>query len=373
MSKLDLDFENGRSSEIAREIRARRPEPSPALRARIEQVAERERGGESEAPRSSWIKRPRLALVFALALAAVIAGAVVSGNRHETSPTVMEKRQETTVPAVAGSESSTGTVGEQGFATSTDSVLRGAAPESQDAGSSAAKAAPITTGGRLADMRADLTIRVENRRKLANATAWAMRIVRSLDGYVASATYNAPGQGDTASYLELKVPADRAQDALARISSLGEILAQNISLEDVQRTVSGQTDQIRTMWVRIGEIEKTLREEELTTQARSRLQVELSSTRSQLRTLLLQRAQTRQRGQEATIALTLTTGALPKAPHPAGRIEQAFSDAKDRLSSEIAWVVKGLVVASPVLLLGLGLAGFLRLRRRREESRLLER
>jgi hypothetical protein len=372
MSRPETDLDNGRFDELERELRRHRPRVSPALLARVERIAEQE---ELERPsrqvRSPWITRRRLGLAFALALMVALVGAVIAGRGQQT-PTArqgtvatMETHKQ---PLLAGQGTTTTPL--MAPRASGDQVSRTPLPEEA---TPADKAAPITTGKRLAELRADLTIRVESRLQLSNATARAMRIVRSLNGYVVSASYSAPSRGDATSYLELKVPGDKAQEALSRISALGEILAQQINLEDVQRTVAGQTDEIRALNLRIAEIERTLRDEVLTIEARSRLQVQLASAHARLRALELQRTATRRRGQLATISLALTTGDLPKPAHDPGRIEKAFDQAKDGLSAEVAWGLKAVVVASPFLIVGLGVVAVYRLRRRREERRLLDR
>jgi septal ring factor EnvC (AmiA/AmiB activator) len=199
-----------------------------------------------------------------------------------------------------------------------------------------------------------------------------MRIVRSLGGYIASAHYQAPSRGVAISTLKLKVPATRSQDALTRISALGEILSQKVSLEDVQRTVTVESDRIKTLQQRIAELERSLSDSSLTAEARSRLQVQLANARANLHSLQVQRSANVRRGRLATITLTLTTGDLPKLATKPSRIHKAIDRAWNGLSSEISWAAMAIIVASPFLLLAAVLAVLVRYRRRREERRLLE-
>ena len=375
MSKPESDIPNGRFEKTVRRLREQRPRPSSALIARVERIAER---GLQRTRRDAIVLRPtrrRLAFVLVAVLLASLAGAVVADQRHGTSngPAALSQpaselaQKQLVNERTEADKLGSGDTSISGVA-ATANRPRAAVP------SSSTGVAPITTGNRLADLRAELTIHVKNRAELSRATAWSMRIARSLNGYVVTADFNdASDRGEAVSFIELKVPANRAQEALTRIASLGEILSQHVSLEDVQRTVATETTSIRSLQRQIGEIERTLREEPLTVEARSQLQVQLASARARLRALELERAQTRLRGQLATISLTLTTGQLAKPAHVPGRIEKAFDDARDRLSAEIAWVVKAAVIASPFLLIGVGLIAFYRVRRRREEQRLLDR
>ena len=231
---------------------------------------------------------------------------------------------------------------------------------------------PITTGNRLAKLQAILTLRVKSRAQLSSATAKAMKIARSLGGYIASAHYQTPGRGVATSMLKLKVPATRAQEALARVSALGEILSQEVSLKDVKRTVAVEADQIKALQQRIVELETSLNDSSLTASARSQLQVQLANARADLRSQQVQRAANIRSGRLATITLTLTTGNLPKMPSHPSRIHKAINRAWNGLSSEISWVAMALIVASPFLLLAVLLAVLVRARKRREERRLLE-
>jgi autonomous glycyl radical cofactor GrcA len=199
-----------------------------------------------------------------------------------------------------------------------------------------------------------------------------MKIVRSYSGYVVAAQVNAPSHGVATSYLELKVPAKRSQEALIAISSLGKILSQEISLEDVKATVTSQGKQILALKREIASLKQTLEDPTLTAQARSQLQVKLANDRARLSSLRVAYKQNVLRGRLATITLTLTTGDLPKAATKPSRIHKAIDRAWNGLSSEISWAAMGLIVAAPFLVLAAALAIAVRFRRRREERRLLE-
>src|SRR3972149_4063631 len=72
------------------------------------------------------------------------------------------------------------------------------------------------TAGRLQRYDAELRLRVDDLAALSGATQKAMRIARSLGGYVASAGYDAPETGPRSAMLVLRVPAARGPSAVVQ-------------------------------------------------------------------------------------------------------------------------------------------------------------
>ena len=68
---------------------------------------------------------------------------------------------------------------------------------------------------------------------LSGATQKAVRETRKLGGYVAAANYST-GESIGDSRLDLRVPAQNVQKAIASFTELGTILAQRISVADLQ-------------------------------------------------------------------------------------------------------------------------------------------
>jgi Domain of unknown function (DUF4349) len=400
MSRPENENPKDRLEETARELRKHRPHPSEALISRIERLAER---GVARRSHSTRVQLSRRRLVFALAAALAIAtvGAIVHGELQQSSKTAASGVSKTPyTPRIVTSNqnasrarknlqlqelspSSTQTTGgvavgqyaEQHLAGSARSSSAKATPTSSDAtatGTTSQTLASIPLTKRLADLRAVLTLKVEDRAQLSRATATAMKIASKFGGYIVTAHYDAPSRGVAVSKLKFKVPATHAQDALTAISALGEILSQKVSLEDVQRAVTVETDRIKVLEKRITDLEASLSYSSLTSAARTQLQVQLANARANLHSLQAQRTANVRRGRLATITLTLTTGDLPKLAAKPSRIHKAIDRAWNGLSSEISWAAIGLIVASPFLLLAAVLAVLVRSRRRREEHRLLE-
>jgi len=407
MSRPENENPNDRLEKTARELRKHRPRPSDSLVSRIERLAER---GAARRSRPARIQFGRRKLVFALAaaLAISVAGAIVAGELRQPSKAVVThgvmRAGDPTTTSVTNSEavaggsttpSLSGAVNQyqealpppsaknpKALGTSSNDQTNQTFSNSSSVGSlanetllknkSSRGTAQITSGNRLAELRAVLTLKVANGDELSRKTAEAMKIARSLSGYVVTAQVDAPSRGIATSYLVLKVPAKRSQDALIRISQLGKILSQQVSLEDVKATVTAQGKSIQALKREIASLEQTLSQQTLTTQARSQLQIKLARDRAELSSLRTQRTKDILRGRLATITLTLTTGDLPKLPVEPSRIHKAIDRAWNGLSSEISWAATGLIIASPFLLLAAVLALLLRARKRREERRLLE-
>ncbi|MGZ4463398.1 MAG: DUF4349 domain-containing protein, partial [Gaiellaceae bacterium] len=352
MSRPEIE-QDERFLGLVRELQSHRPEPSAELEARIEQIAARTAEPARPERRNLFAGRRLLLALGGVALLAALAGAVVLGGRGNGN---LAAQRNTALKTTAGSVLGTSTVsqapGAPASVFSAQDARHSAAPKATStagSGSERQPVSPLATGKRLAELHAELTLRVASQLELSRATGRAERIVRSSGGYIANASYNS-GASDGSSFLELKVPAARAQSVLGRLSALGQLLAQNVSLQDLQATVDGQTRSIRVLQAQISELVRSLDDTSLSSQARDQLKVQLALKRSQLKGLVLARRETRARGVYATISLTLTTGRA-KAVVPPGRIHKAFDDARGGLAREIAWVVRGAVVGAPLILL----------------------
>ena len=227
--------------------------------------------------------------------------------------------------------------------------------------------------GRLQAYDAYLRLRVRDVEALSAATSRAMRLARSLGGYVVSVRYRTPGQEGTAA-LRLRLPITRVQEAVGRLSALGTVLGQGFHITDLERTATVQRDRIAILSERISRLRERLRTDALSPGERVRLQYQLDAARRQLAGVRHAHAQTVKRGRLATVSLALTTHdpAADQGDAP-GRIERALDDAGSVLATEVAWIVYALVVAAPVALLAFAALLLTRLARRRSDRLLLER
>jgi hypothetical protein len=381
MSRPENENPKERLEKTARELRKHRPRPSEELVSRVERLAERSSERRSR-PTQIQFSRRKLVFALAAALSIAVAGGIVTGELRQSSDKVasggasasITSRQALKSPNPSGQldRFELNTTSPDVTTSSLRKVIAESTPQTAAAASGSGSVADITSGGRLADLRATLVLKVENRDQLSKQTAEAMKIARSFSGYVVAAHQQAPSRGIATSYLELKVPAAHSQEALIKISSLGKILSQEISLEDLKVAATSQSKQILGLRREVSSLRKALEDTSLTAQARSQLQAKLDRATTKLGALRVAHQQTIRRGRLATIMVNFTTGDLETAPANPSRIHKAIDRAWDGLSSEISWAAIVLIVASPFLLLAALLGLLVRSRRRREERRLLE-
>jgi len=221
--------------------------------------------------------------------------------------------------------------------------------------------------GRLQRYDAQLDLRVDGLDELSAATQRAMRVARSLGGHVQSVSYDAPSAGIGSAQLTLRVPIARVQSALVQLSSLGTIVGQRFGIEDLQGTADDLASQIAETQRQIAELNRLLRNPDLLEEERVVLQAQRTEARRRLTDLRAALGGTREEARLATIQLALTTEQLDAAPAEEGAIDRIV----DILRWEGLAALYVLVVAGPLVLLGLLVWLVLRLRRRRREARLL--
>src|SRR5262245_33399683 len=195
--------------DLLNDLRTGRPTAPPELRERVRALASTE--ARPPRRRGTW----RLGVVVALAAAIAITAAVLATRDDGGSPS-----------------------------SAADATLQ--AEATRDSGGGAQKSlAPTPTGStlpapntaRAQRYRASLELRLANADEVAGASRQAQAIARSLGGYVASADVNARGKTGYAS-LRLRVPRANVQDAVARLSQLGTIVSEAVSVEDLQAQVN---------------------------------------------------------------------------------------------------------------------------------------
>jgi hypothetical protein len=201
-------------------------------------------------------------------------------------------------------------------------------------------------------------------RDLSRATQSAVRTARKLDGYVANADYSTSGStGD--SFLELRVPRSRVQQAIASFTDLGTILSQRIAVADLQASVD-RVDR------RLAAAKRIVRDLGGRTNLTAAERAQLDTAKRTVTRLTQSRTRIVREGTYAKISLSLTTRRpLAKQAVP-GRFDRFWGSAGDILGKEAIIVLYALVVAGPFALLA-ALAVFgERARRRRSDGRLLE-
>ncbi len=226
-------------------------------------------------------------------------------------------------------------------------------------------ASSLPPGSRLQRYDVAMRIRVPNRDDLSTKTKQAMRETRRLGGYVVAVRYATPEDGQGDSSLVVRVPIVHVQEAIMRFSSLGSIVSQQISLQDLQPQADRLAKATRRLRARIAE----LRAKPSPTPAQ---QAELAASVRALTRLAQRSAAVVRQGTYAKVSLALTTRKAAAEHQEPGRFDRFTGDAGDILGKEAIVVLYALVVAGPFALLAVIALLAERARRRRADRRLLE-
>jgi len=328
------------------QLRAAKPAASPELRERVRALV----AIEPEPRQPSFLAR--LSLRRAVLVAAPAALALALGAAGVIGLTRSSESERVVPPPLAREKAGTAT--------------RALAPAGGAATDQAATLPP--TAGRLQRYDAELRLRVNDLDALSAATQKAMRIVRSLGGYVASAAYDAPETGPGSAMLVLRVPTIRVQSAIVQLSGLGTILGQRIGIEDLQGQADTLADRITALQGEIASLRRQLETPDPTDDARAQLELRLAQARRELADVRAALEQTRTEGTLATVSVSLTTEQTARLQER-GRLDRAL----DALAWEAAAALIALAIAGPLLLLAGGAWKLAAVRRRRAEERLLDR
>jgi hypothetical protein len=204
---------------------------------------------------------------------------------------------------------------------------------------------PAPSTKRSQDYQATLRILVDDPSDLSTATQRALRATRRLGGYVVTVQYGTPEPSEGTANLRVRIPVSRVQAAIVQFSGLGQILAQQTQVTDLQQRLDELTRQIRRA----------------------------QGNKTRIAALRRERIELSRRAAFATLAVDLTTHEPEKKAASPGRLERAVDDATGVLSAELAIGAYALIVASPSLLLLAAAFAGQRAYRRYADQRLLER
>jgi hypothetical protein len=342
------------SADLITELRAARPVAGNSLRERVHEIA-----ASAPPPRRTFATRlaPRRVALVALPAAAAVALATAGAL------------------GLARSDEGAREAGTPPPATATD-ALRSTKESAAATGGSAATLAPVQgsalppSATRPQRYSAELTIEVADADALSAAAQRALRITDSLGGYVVTSSLDAQGEDGTSS-LVVRVPTARVQDAIVRMSELGKIVGQRVSIEDL----GGQQDALaRQETALVGEIARLQRQLSrggLAPEERAALRSRLAQARAELSQVRAAQAQSREEARYATVSLQLRTEADAGVVAPGSRLDRTLDEIGRILAWEAAAVLYVLVVAGPFLLVGAGVWWLSRQRRRRHDERLL--
>ena len=323
--------------------------------------------------RRAFVRRPSRRLVFVVipaafalaATAAVVHGLTTGSSQQVSGGSIADAPHATAkqLGKVPPTFSRAGTVTGSGSADSIGSPAL-AAPQTT--------LAPTGGTSRLQHTDASLQVRVSDVEHLSSATRAATRIATSLGGYAQSVDYTTPQGGNGTAFIELRVPAQNVQRALAQLAGLGTLVSQHVSVQDLQHALQVQSEQIAQLRRRIVALQQALADPSLPDAQRVLLQIKLAESKRALAQRLNARTGTVTAGTTARISLVVSTEKSVVTPaHKRGHMSRMLHSALGFLGVEAMVALYALIVISPFALLA-GLAWALaRARRRRDEKRLL--
>jgi len=346
-----VDFER-EFAELIRQLRAVPSEASATLHEHVRALGEPDPGRAFRLPRVSRRMVLALAPVCGLAVvaAAVVSGVVVSSQpRHSESLAAHSGAGNVEQHAVTRKQPGKGVFGRVEMLPAT---------------------VPAPNRSRYQDYQGSLRVRVKNFDSLGRDTAEAMRITQSLGGYVASVeqatTSGAPGEAD----LVLRVPVSHVQAAMIRLSALGTVLDQHVSITDLNAVVNAQRQRILHLKIQIARIEDALRHS-LSTDERLRLEFQLDTAKRSLANVTVSNRSTLRAAALSRIELALTTEKAALVKHHRSFLGRSTHAAVGFLAGAGAIALAALIVLSPLVVLAVLAFLGVRAYRRREERRLL--
>ncbi len=314
-------------------LRDARPAAPQELRERVRLIAAQ--APAPRRPRITW----RRSLVVLVPVAAAIVAAAVLVPRGGKQATVVREGLEPQKSLVAA-------------------LPPAASNFSASAGATAhAPSLPTPSGKRIQSYAASLELRLPTPAAVAEASRRAVAIAASLSGYEQSVTLNAGGKTGYASIV-LRIPRDNVRTAISRLSALGRVTSENVSIQDLQPQVDTTGRLIAALQSQVA----ALRAQPQTALIERRI---LTLT---ARVVSLQRARaaTLRTAHYSTVSLQLTTPppATPK-PHKPGPLHGLG------IAFHWAWIgaVYVLALGTPLLVLLAAIWFAARtIKRRREES-----
>jgi len=225
---------------------------------------------------------------------------------------------------------------------------------------------------RLVHAVASLQVRVASRSVLSTKTNRASQIIGSFGGYAQSVRYQNSRSGYGESILELRVPVQKAEAAIAKLSTLGVVVSQQVATQDLQAKLNSENGGIGSLQRAIAVYVSALNGGTLSGSERVIIQVRLNNARRALSHLRHARTGTLASGATASISLLLTTRshAVVAHHHKKGRLGRLLGSAGNFLGLEGIIVLYALIVLSPIVLIA-ALAWWIVRERRRREERLL--
>jgi hypothetical protein len=331
------------SPDLLRELRASRPTAPPALRARVRELAGQQR------VRAGWtgprLELRRVALVAApavIALALVSAGAIGLSRSDGGADTLQRERGET-------------------FSTEESLTERQAVPQTAPAAGAATDRAQRVS--------ATLTVQVDDSDAVARAAQSALDVTRALGGHVVSSSVTTGTHASAT--MTLRVPVENVQRAITQLSGLGQIVSQQVQVEDLQATLDQLRARRASLRSQIARITARLESGSLDAETRAALLARRQDLRAELRVVRRNLSSTSSEASAATIQLTVATPDVLGVATVPSRLDRTLDEALNVLAWEGIVALAIAIVLAPFALFALLAWVARRVYRRHEEERLL--
>jgi hypothetical protein len=325
--------------DLIAQLREARPVAPPELRERVRLIAV-----EATVPPSRRITWRRAAVVFVPVAAAIVAAVVLlpRGGKQATGPIAGVPTVQRGVPGAIPSFSAHGA-----------GALSGTVKTPE--------LAPAPSSTRLQRYSATLDLELSTPTDVAAASRRAVAIAASLSGYQQAVVVRTASKTGYA-HIVLRIPTGNVREAIRRLSALGRITAEDVSIQDVQVQVNAADKRIADLQTQLA----ALQAQPQTTDTERRV----ASLTAQIQRLQRARASTVRAAHYATVELQLTTPAAATPVHhkpgPLHGLGIAF---------HWVWIggVYALALGTPLALLVAAIWLLARTVRRRREDRLLAR
>jgi Domain of unknown function (DUF4349) len=346
-------------AELIHELQAARPQAGEPLRARVAAMAAQApptrrlfNGGFGIPLRRAALCALPAMVALALASAGAIGLARSGGGDHVAL-----------APPSAAADA---------FRATTPEAARGSAAPAQGDRSGLKGAAPAVgpTTGRPQRYSGELTLEVANADALSGATQDALSIVRSLGGYAVSTSFGASGESGAAT-LVVRLPTGKVQEALVRLSQLGTIVEQHVQIDDLGDQVGELGRRESALEERVARLTARLESRTLDAETRAVLEARRAAARTELAEVRKAQATLDREASLATISLALRTAEDAAVPASPSRLDRALDRTGDVLAWEGIALLYVAVIAGPFVLLAAVAWAGTRVRRRREDERLL--
>jgi hypothetical protein len=204
---------------------------------------------------------------------------------------------------------------------------------------------------------------------VGDAAQDVLTLTRSLGGYVVSSNVVTGDEGSAA--IVVRVPSDRVQQAIVELSTIGRIVSQQVTIEDLQEELDAMLRRANSVREQIARITARLESETLDDETRAVLGARRRVLRAELRQLRGGIAADRAEARMATIQLAVVTPGQTGAVAPPSRLDRTLDEALNVLLWEGVVALALAIVLAPFALVALAVWLGSRLYRRREEERLL--